>query len=115
MGNGIKGRTQVEKDENGEKSRVCSHEEVIGYLHKSCFCTMKWTETRLELFVKTIEREVIVNLGCNYLFENFGNEGEIGDRTKIIEVAGVSTGFLRIAATAADLSEDGTVPEMREE
>lgn len=54
MTDGIKGCTQIEEDEDGKKSRISCHKEVIGDFDKCCFGAMKWTETGLELFIQVI-------------------------------------------------------------
>ena len=54
MTDGIKGCTQVEEDEDGEKSRISCHKEVVGDFDKCCFSAMEWAETGLELFIQVI-------------------------------------------------------------
>lgn len=45
MTDGIKGRTQVKEDEDGQQARISCHEDVIGDLCEGSFCAMEGVET----------------------------------------------------------------------
>lgn len=72
---------------------------------------MVGTETRLELFVKVITVEVTVNLRSRI----FERNGKLEMGRMLLKALGSEPGFLRIGVTAADLSDDGTGPEVRED
>lgn len=41
----IKGCTEIEKDEDGDKTSVSCHEKVVCDLYKGFVCSMAWTKT----------------------------------------------------------------------
>ena len=68
MRNGVKGRTEIEEDEDGNETVISCHEEVVSDLYEGCFCAVVGTETRLELFVKAVIGEMGVKLGSKFFF-----------------------------------------------
>ena len=55
-----------------------------------------------------------LNAGGNNFFENFGNEVEVRDWTKVVEIISGRDGFLRRGWTRACLNDDGKIPSERE-
>lgn len=49
MRSGFKCCTMIEKDENGEETRISCHQNVTGEFYQSCFCVEVGEETRLKL------------------------------------------------------------------
>ena len=88
--------------------------EVIGYFNKSCFGAMKWAKAWLEVFVKTIVREVIMNLRGNCFFPEF-LKGRGGWRLGGDYWSCWGQQLLRIGVIADDLRGDGTVPKLNKE
>ena len=76
MGHSIKGSSEVQEDEDGEQTGVSCTEEVVGDLNQRCFSAMFGAKTRLELFKEVI----VIKVGL----ENFGNEGQIGNRLTVV-------------------------------
>ena len=53
---------------------------------KSSFSRMKDPISRLKRGRQRIRRQVRLNAGGNNFFENFGNEVEVGNWTKVVEI-----------------------------
>ena len=53
---------------------------------KSSFSRMKDPVSRLKRRRQRVRRQVRLNAGGNNFFENFGNEVEVGNWTKVVEI-----------------------------
>ena len=53
---------------------------------KSSFSRMKDPVSRLKRRRQRVRRQVRLNEGGNNFFENFGNEVEVGNWTKVVEI-----------------------------
>ena len=53
---------------------------------KSSFSRMKGPVSRLKRRRQRVRRQVRLNAGGNNFFENFGNEVEVGNWTKVVEI-----------------------------
>ena len=53
---------------------------------KSSFSRMKDPVSRLKRRRQRVRRQVRLNAGGNNFFENFGNEVEVRDWTKVVEI-----------------------------
>ena len=53
---------------------------------KSSFSKMKDPVSRLKRRRQRVRRQVRLNAGGNNFFENFGNEVEVGNWTKVVEI-----------------------------
>lgn len=50
MVDGVRGRSEVQEDEDAELAEVCRKEEVISYFKEGCFCAVLGAEARWKRF-----------------------------------------------------------------
>lgn len=55
---GVKGRAQVEEDEDGEEPRISCQKEVVGNVYMSSFRAVEAMEPKLGLLVQVVERQM---------------------------------------------------------
>lgn len=54
VGVGVKGRAQIEEDEDAQSAGVSCHQEVVSGFQDGFFCAVMRAKARLELFIEVI-------------------------------------------------------------
>ena len=61
-------KAALKEDEDGDNTRISSHEKVVSDLDESCFSAMMGTETGLELFIHVVIGEMGMELRNVFFF-----------------------------------------------
>lgn len=88
MADGVKGSSQVKKEEDGrmEVAWVSREEEFIGDPKIGCFSAITWTGVRLKRFEQIIGGEMGDKLGGNSVFQYFREKEEVGYEPEVVQV-----------------------------
>lgn len=90
----------MQENEDAYVAGISADEEVIVSYNEGGLTTMVCSEARLKGFIKVIVGHVLIKLGGDYPFQDFTEEGKVGDRKVVLRSSGSRLGSLRIGLTA---------------